>query len=290
MNEENEYDISVKIDNGVLNKLFKSFKSGQFSNSKMNVGTNPLCQLFFQDNQPFFLLKISFGLSYLIIQIPTKEMKLPDNKDEIFCLIYYEDLLESLFSPILFVWEADVIMNINLEDGEFIINMINNYTEGEEDEYESITYRKQLVNNEVDTLFPNLGESDWSFEMKGKNVSNFIFVMDILAKEEERENNFFDLYLRSKEKIEIIKTDKFDNKTLITFQIELTQKSELFHFGDHFTYGTCDFSSFLNSFAQGSDEITFYFLEDGRMIIEKNLLKDWPDFRVKQQFSPIVKN
>ena len=179
-------------------------------------------------------------------------------------------------------------MNINLEDGEFIINMVNNYTE-EEEEYESITYRKQLVNNEVDTLFPNLGESDWSFEMKGKNVSNFIFVMDILAKEEERENNFFDLYLRSKEKIEIIKTDKFDNKTLITFQIELTQKSELFHFGDHFTYGTCDFSSFLNSFAQGSNEITFYFLEDGRMIIEKNLLKDWPDFRVKQQFSPIVK-
>lgn len=283
--KENQYTIFASIPYTTLSKLHKCFKSGPFSASKLTLNSNPLSQLTFVKNSQFIFLKIKFEFSYLIIQIPVNEMVLPSDMDETSFLIYFQDLSHTLLSPVVLCDDGDVQLAIDTEKAELVVEKWRFF---DNDIYDFYQNKKKLINPEVDQEFPNLEKSEWSFNIKGKTVKEFIYFIDYLSKMEEREYNFFEIYLKNKESIDISKTDNFNHKVIVNFPIDLIQTSDTFLFGDHYTYGTCDFCMFLNSFGQGSEEISFSFLKDGRMIIDRSLIKDVPDFRVKQQFNPII--
>ena len=283
--EDYQYSIEAIIPFNTVSKLHKCFKSGPFSSSKLTLNSNPLTQLTFEQDSNVIFLKIKFEISYLIIQIPVEQMTMPLNMKEASFLIYFQDLANCLFSLFVLNDGSEVHVAIDMEKAEFIVRDWNFYSE---DLYEFYFNKANLINPEVDQEFPNLEKSDWSFVIRGKTVKDFIFTIDYYAKMEEREYNFFEIYLKNKESIDIARVDNFNHQIKSTFQIDLVQTSDSFLFGDHYTYGTCDFNLFLSSFSQGPDEIFFYFLKDGRMIIDRSLIKDLPDFRVKQQFNPII--
>jgi hypothetical protein len=292
-----EYFLQVSIPMIVLQKVFKCFKSPPFSNSKTDISSDPLCELSFHNNLPYFYLKLNFDNAYLMLQIPTeKNIQLNNknnqpnvnnaNKNSIKVHIYFSELLQTLFNRYTLSQERSVTLSVDtclhIETSTY-----DNFMNCEE-----FTYETADLVEPKNTNFPNFDydNCEWSFTLNNSNAELFILLLSKLNEHDnERQKNFFTLCLKSNDIVEVYQNEDDDFQINAQFTIDLIKKKESWNFGNYIKFSTCDVSSFLNAFCKGS-ELTFVFNDLNQMIIDKLLDKELFHFKVQHLFNPIIDN
>lgn len=287
-------EITLLLYNNILSILKTSLNQ---IIKKSNQNGNYLCEIGFSEDNKCIYLKISCNNSFLIFKIQYNELlvnkEFIKNLEEISFKLYYENLENTVFNEIFYTDNQDLEINFFLQNGEMNVIQLMEETEGEKECFQ-IEEKCNLYNDDIGN-FPKIPTNEnfvFSFLIHEKYVDKLVLNFKKFTEiNNDRNTNFFELYLYSNDKILIIKKDKnWGTHIKVYFNIILVEmKNDNLKFGDFFTYGTIDFSKYLSSFVKGKKQKIFISLtKKGELKIATNI-NNIDNFEVIQMFNPINK-